>query len=94
MTQLFQCRSCKATYAAVQDDGTAYFHVCAPITKDEGLTWEFPPDGRDETVQVNRYGQEIGLVAEGKGVSPVGKTALPEPKWITEMKARIAKRGD
>jgi len=93
MSDRFTCRTCGGQYADTQADGSTYMHTCSPVTPDAGVTWQPRPNGRDETVITDRKGLEMGLTAEGTGVVPIGPTARLEPQWISQMKARIAKRG-
>lgn len=32
---MLRCKTCLATYDALQDDGTAYFHACGPLSAPE-----------------------------------------------------------
>jgi hypothetical protein len=50
------------------------------------------PYPRNEHVLVSRQRVETGIIAEGKGVTCINDPTLKEPRWISELKARTAKR--
>jgi hypothetical protein len=50
------------------------------------------PDPRNENARVSSQRIETGIIAEGKGVRCIEDPTLNEPRWISELKARTAKR--
>jgi hypothetical protein len=50
------------------------------------------PYPRNEHVLVSRQRIEIGITAEGKGTTCMNDPAFKEPRWISELKTRTAKR--
>ena len=87
----FQCKACQGTYSDTQQDGTTYFHACAPLSPDENLNQAERPNRRDENIALRRPGSPLGIKAEGLGVKDLGKAKLQEPAWITQLKTIAAK---
>ena len=101
---LMRCNSCDGTYQSVQDDGTPYYHACAPLppTPEHPLGRE-RPNKRDENLVAHEWlwvledgsevgGSEIPMTAPVKYRKPLVKSegagATPIPDTATAAPKR------
>ncbi len=92
MIHTFQCNSCKGRYQEKVSDGTSYAHVCPPMPAGKKNPERERPDHRDENIAVGPGGKTLGIKSEGAGVRCLTEGGPAEPKWISKLKAQIAKR--
>jgi hypothetical protein len=87
----FRCRACQATYPERNPDGAPHHHACCPTM--HNAEREIVPRTviRDENFTFDRRGHMSGIRAEGLGVECISGEGLAEPKYISELKARLAK---
>ena len=85
MKQQFACNSCGGTYYAVQDDGALYMHACPLQYEPAKGLWQSKPDHRNERIIMDSRGRADGIIAEGKGVTPVSPNVQVAPGWIMAL---------
>jgi hypothetical protein len=89
---IWQCNSCGGKYNDTMPDGGNYAHSCPVMMLDSDGETVLRPYPRNENLVVSRQRIETGIIAEGKGVTCLNDPAFIEPRWISELKARTAKR--
>ena len=62
-----QCKSCNGVYLPVQADASAYYHACAPVGMNPDGTSKERPNKRDENIQIDSLGRDVGIIANGAG---------------------------
>lgn len=90
MRHQFQCLACKGSYFETTLNGGPYMHVCASVLDDDGNA-VLRADARDETLTRPRSNRTPSIRSEGAGVKCLTDAKVVEPRWITGLKARIAK---
>jgi hypothetical protein len=88
------CISCGGSYSDTMPYGVINRHSCPPQIRGADGKFIDTPNPRDENPVVTRLGIVTGIQAEGRGVKCLSDSPLTEPRWITEMKERVAKRED